>query len=458
MTVLLWRERYARAGLAGLGDEPRPGRPPTYSREDRDRVIALTLESPSDGTTHWSARRLGQRLGMSETTVWRIWQSVGSSRTGSRRSSSAPIPISRPRSATSSGCISRHPSGRSSSPSTRRPRSRRSTGPSRCCPCGRGRSPARPRLQAQRHDQPVRRAQRRDRRGDPGGSGAPHRRLPGLPAADRPRLPGPGAARRPRQRQHPKTPDVRAWLERHPRITFHFTPTSASWMNQVETWFSVLSRQAIRRGSFSSVKELIAMIDTFTASWNEGGTPFTWTRTADDILAKAVRKRPATSQIGRSAPRRPAAPRPPTRSWLPGMPRDRGGHRATAQGAAQPDRPEEPDDQGRHPAEQERHLDARRRGDRGGDQRPERARADEDRRVDADDATAQLVGRRQLVRHVGADRHRDASHPAEEQEHGGGRIRGRQAEAGDRHADQDRPAHDHPRPDALPEGRATARR
>jgi transposase len=77
MTVLLWRERYARAGLAGLADEPRPGRPPTYSREDRDRVIALTLEPPSDGTTRWSARRLGERLGMSETTVWRIWQSVG---------------------------------------------------------------------------------------------------------------------------------------------------------------------------------------------------------------------------------------------------------------------------------------------------------------------------------------------------------------------------------------------
>jgi len=82
---------------------------------------------------------------------------------------------------------------------------------------------------------------------------------------------------------------VRAWLARHPRITF-FTPTSASWMNQVETWFSVLTRQAIRQGSFGSVKQLIARIDTFTAHWNEGGTPFIWTRTADEILAKAVRK------------------------------------------------------------------------------------------------------------------------------------------------------------------------
>jgi transposase len=77
MTVLLWRERYERAGLAGLADEARPGRPPTYGRDERDRVIALTLEPPSDGTTHWSARRLADRVTMSETTVWRIWQTVG---------------------------------------------------------------------------------------------------------------------------------------------------------------------------------------------------------------------------------------------------------------------------------------------------------------------------------------------------------------------------------------------
>ena len=88
-------------------------------------------------------------------------------------------------------------------------------------------------------------------RGHPAGAGAPYRgRLPGLPA--------PGRARLSRPELHVvldnvsthKTPAVRAWLARHPRITFHFTPTSASWMNQVETWFSILTRQAIRRGSF----------------------------------------------------------------------------------------------------------------------------------------------------------------------------------------------------------------
>ena len=93
-----------------------------------------------------------------------------------------------------------------------------------------------------------------------------------------------------------KTPAVRAWLEAHPRVTFHFTPTSASWLNQVETWFSILSRQAIRRGAFRSVKELVARIEAFIAAWNAGASPFVWVKTADEILAKAVRKPRATNE------------------------------------------------------------------------------------------------------------------------------------------------------------------
>ena len=87
-----------------------------------------------------------------------------------------------------------------------------------------------------------------------------------------------------------KTPEVQAWLERHPRITFHFTPTSASWMNQIETWFGILTRQAIRRGSYASVPELVAAIETFIDGWNERCHPFVWTKTADEILPHA-RKR-----------------------------------------------------------------------------------------------------------------------------------------------------------------------
>jgi transposase len=81
-----------------------------------------------------------------------------------------------------------------------------------------------------------------------------------------------------------KHPMVRAWLERHPRITLHFTPTSGSWLNMVEIFFGIITRQAIRRGSFTSVKDLIAMIRRFIDGWNDRCHPFTWTKTADDIL------------------------------------------------------------------------------------------------------------------------------------------------------------------------------
>ena len=94
------------------------------------------------------------------------------------------------------------------------------------------------------------------------------------------------------------TPGVEEWLGKNKRVTFHFTPTSASWLNQVETWFGILTRQAIRRGSFGSVKELIAIIDAFTRAWNEGSSPFRWVKSADEILAKAVRKPPADYESG----------------------------------------------------------------------------------------------------------------------------------------------------------------
>jgi transposase len=81
-----------------------------------------------------------------------------------------------------------------------------------------------------------------------------------------------------------KHPAVRAWLARDPRITLHFTPTSGSWLNLVEVFFSIITRQAIRRGSHTSVKELIAAIERFIDGWNDRCHPFVWTKTADELL------------------------------------------------------------------------------------------------------------------------------------------------------------------------------
>lgn len=76
-------------------------------------------------------------------------------------------------------------------------------------------------------------------------------------------------------------------MARNPRITLHFTPTSGSWLNLVEVFFSIITRQAIRRGSFTSVKDFIAAIETFIDGWNDRCQPLIWTKTADQILPHA---------------------------------------------------------------------------------------------------------------------------------------------------------------------------
>ena len=298
MTVKLWRRRYLEAGLGGLRDEPRSGRPATYSREQRDRVIALTLSEPPSGTTHWSARRLGDRLGMSETTVWRIWQTAGLKphRIETFKWSTDPALEAKVRDVV--GLYLDPPEHAIVLSLDEKTQIQALDRTQPMLPMKPG--------QVERHTHDYK------RNGITSLFAALEVATGKVTQEARARHTGADflAFLRRLDRAYPdqelhvvldnvsthKTPDVGHWLADHPRITFHFTPTSASWMNQVETWFSVLSRQAIRRGSFASVKELVAMIERFTEQWNDGATPFTWVRTADEILAKAVRKPSANSE------------------------------------------------------------------------------------------------------------------------------------------------------------------
>ncbi len=86
-----------------------------------------------------------------------------------------------------------------------------------------------------------------------------------------------------------KHPKVRAWLARRPRFHVHFTPTYASWLNQVERWFGLITQRAIRRGSFKSVRELVSRIEHFVKHYNTQARPFVWTATAESILEKVER-------------------------------------------------------------------------------------------------------------------------------------------------------------------------
>jgi len=299
-TVKLWRRRYERAGLAGLAEAPRPGRPPTYSRADRDRVIALTLEPPPEGATHWSVRRLARGLAMSETTVWRIWQSANlrPHQVETFKFSTDPDLVAKVRDVVG---LYLAPPERAIVLSVDEKTQIQAL--DRTAPM----LPMKP-GQVERHTHDYKRngtthlfaalevatgkvtTQTRARH-----TGADF--LAFLREIERAYPQGELAVVLDNVSSH-KTPAIREWLDGHPRVSFHFTPTSASWMNQIETWFGILSRQAIRRGSFRSVKELIAMINAFTTQWNEGSTPFHWVKTADQILAKAVRKPSAISESG----------------------------------------------------------------------------------------------------------------------------------------------------------------
>jgi transposase len=93
------------------------------------------------------------------------------------------------------------------------------------------------------------------------------------------------------------TPEVKDWLNRHPRFTVHYIPTSSSWLNLIERWFGELTNKRIRRGSFLSVDDLPEAINEFLAAWNEKPRPFIWTATVESILGKLARCRQTLEQI-----------------------------------------------------------------------------------------------------------------------------------------------------------------
>ena len=294
-TVLAWRNRYLAGGLAGLGDLPRSGRPAVH---DELAVVTATLQPPPDrlGVTHWSARLLGAHLGISFATVARIWRKwkLQPWRVETFKFSTDPeleakisdvvgLYLAPPENAIVV-CIDEKSQIQALD---------------RTAPI----LPIRPGVpEKQTHDYKrngtttlfaaleVATGRVTDRCFDR------HTHAEFLTfltqvAKAYPRVQLHVVADNYATHKHPK---VKAWLERNQRVTMHFTPTSGSWMNMVEIFFGIITRQAIRRGTFTSVKDLIGAIETFIDGWNERCEPFVWTKTADDIRTKA-RPRKQTS-------------------------------------------------------------------------------------------------------------------------------------------------------------------
>jgi transposase len=304
-TVVKWRAQYAAAGLAGLEDAPRPGGPKTVLTQDTmTEILAATVTPPPDslqaqGITHWSARRLAgwlartRRISVSHDSITRLWRRfcLQPHRAEGFKFSTDPQLEAKIRDVVG---LYLHPPENAVVVCVDEK--------SQCQALERTQPilPMRPGIpERQTHDYArhgvtslfaaldIATGQVTD------ACYSRHRHQEFL------RFLKKTAAAYPGRDLHVicdnyathKHAEIRNWLARpeNKRITLHFTPTGCSWLNLVECFFSIITRQAIRRGSFTSVKELIAAIGAFIDHWNDHPTPFAWTNDADQILASIKR-------------------------------------------------------------------------------------------------------------------------------------------------------------------------
>ena len=287
------RRRFAEAGIAGLEDQPRSGRPPLVTERKTARIVAMTLKPPPGGLTHWSTRDLADRVGVSHTTVHRVWRAHALQPDRSETFKFSTDPEAETKIQDVVG-LYLHPPTQAVVLSLDEKTQIQAL--SRTQPL----LPMRPGL-------PERRTHDYRRNGltslyaafnTTSGEviGACHPRHTAVEFLAFLRV---VARRYPRGDLHVildnssthSTPAVLTWLAAHPRVTFHFTPTGASWLNLVEVWFSILTRKAVRRGSFDTVKALVAHIGRYIATGNDHPNTFIWTKQPADLIKKVVRRK-----------------------------------------------------------------------------------------------------------------------------------------------------------------------
>ncbi len=286
-TVGRWRGRFARRGLDGLHDEPRPGKPRQIGDEDVERVIVKTLEESPPNATHWSTRSMAAATGMSQSAVSRIWRAFGLKPHRSEHFKLSPDPQFVDKVRDIVGLYLNPPEAA-------------------VVLCVDEKS----QIQALERSSPIL----------PLMPGVPERQThdyvrngttnlyAALDVASGKVI----SEMTPRHRAEEfrkflnliegsvpegldvhvvldnssthKTPSIQRWLKRHPRFTLHFTPTYSSWLNLVERWFADLTTKWLKRGSHRSVRDLVASIRTWIANWNDEPKPYVWHKSADEIL------------------------------------------------------------------------------------------------------------------------------------------------------------------------------
>ena len=291
-TAGTWRNRFADRRMDGLYDEPRPGAPREIGDDEIASTIRKTLETVPKGATHWSLRTMGREIGHAPSTVHRIWRAFGLQphRSETFKLSSDPLFVEKVRDIV----------GLYLSP------------PERAvvlCVDEKSQVQALDRTQPllpMRPGQAERRTHDYKRHGTTslfaaldvkagtivGKCMARHRAQEFRKFLDEVERNVPAELDihvvMDNYGTH-KTKPIRDWFAKRPRWHVHFTPTSASWINQVERFFALLTERALRRGAFRSVHALETAIKAYIEATNAEPKPFRWTKTADDILASIQR-------------------------------------------------------------------------------------------------------------------------------------------------------------------------
>lgn len=286
-TVLKWRKRFLESRLDGLIDEPRPGAPRSISDADVEAVVVRTLEETPTDATHWSTRDLAKKSGMSASSVGRIWHAFGLKPwlTDTFKLSSDPQFVDKVRDVVGLYmnppehavvlCVDEKTSIQAldrSQPSL----------------------PMRPgQLERRTHDYKRHGVTDLFAALNVATGQVLHQTRPRHRAIEFRQFLDTIDATVPEglavhvvldNASTHKTPAIHKWLLSHPRFTFHFTPTSSSWLNLVERWFAELTRKKLQRSAHRSIKELIADLDAWVSTWNDDPKPFVWHKTADQIL------------------------------------------------------------------------------------------------------------------------------------------------------------------------------
>ena len=290
-TVGLWRRRFLAHRLDGLLDEPRPGQPRRITDEKVEEVIAKTLESTPKEATHWSTRSMAAEVGLNQTAVARIWRAFGLQphRQDTWKLSKDPLFVDKVRDVV--GLYLNPPERAVVLCVDEKSQIQALDRTAPILPMRPG-VPERATHDYKRHGTSSLYAALDLSSGKViGALHSRHRAIEFkkfLQTIDR-EVPAEMAVHLVLDNSSThKTPAVKKWLLAHPRFELHFTPTSSSWMNLVERWFSELTNKKLRRGAHRSVRALNADIRAWIKTWNDDPKPYVWTKTADEILASTA--------------------------------------------------------------------------------------------------------------------------------------------------------------------------